>query len=60
MNKSEMKLQLSAGYYLKSTIYNDEALGYCSDKTIVEVIESCIEEMIEDFAIVFYQVRGEL
>ena len=55
-------------YYLKcefgilghGTIWESDALGYASRDKMLGIVKKTIDEMIEELAIIFYKVRGEL
>ncbi|MDD3031852.1 MAG: hypothetical protein PHQ99_00215 [Atribacterota bacterium] len=53
-------IECKAGNYEKYEMWTDEVLGICDEKDIKQIARNHINRMIEDFAIIFFKVRGEI
>ncbi|MDD4363251.1 MAG: hypothetical protein PHD33_03460 [Atribacterota bacterium] len=53
-------IECKAGNYQNYDIWNDEVLGFCDEKEINQIARTEITRMIENFAITFFKVRGEI
>lgn len=53
-------IECKAGNYENYEIWSDELLGVCDKKEIKQIVRNEINRMIENFAIVFFKVRGEI
>lgn len=53
-------IECKAGNYKSYEIWSDEVLGVCDEREINQIARNEINRMIEDFAIIFFKVRGEI
>ena len=53
-------IECKAGNYDNYEMWSDEVLGICDEKEISQIVRNEINRMIENFAIVFFKVRGEI
>ncbi len=53
-------IECKAGNYENYEIWSDEVLGVCDEREINQIARNEINRMIEDFAIIFFKVRGEI
>ena len=53
-------IECKAGNYKNYQIWNDEVLGVCDEEEINQIARNEINRMIENFAITFFKVRGEI
>jgi hypothetical protein len=53
-------IECKAGNYDNYEIWSDEVLGVCDEREINQIARNEINRMIEDFAIIFFKVRGEI
>ncbi|MBN2395469.1 MAG: hypothetical protein JXC36_03280 [Candidatus Atribacteria bacterium] len=53
-------IECKAGNYDHYEMWSDEVLGYCNEKEINQIVRNEINRMIENLAIVFFKVRGEI
>ncbi len=53
-------IECKAGNYNDYEIWSDEVLGLCNEKEINQIARSEINRMIENLAITFFKVRGEM
>lgn len=53
-------IECKAGNYENYEIWSDEVLGICDEREINQIARNEINRMIEDFAIIFFKVRGEI
>ncbi len=53
-------IECKAGNYDNYEIWSDEVLGVCEEKEIMQIVRNEINRMVENFAIVFFKVRGEI
>ncbi len=53
-------LECRAGTYKNYELWRDEVLGFCNAKEIKQIIRNEITRMIENMAITFFKVRGEI
>jgi hypothetical protein len=53
-------MECKAGNYENYEIWSDEVLGICSEKEIKQIARNEINRMIENLAIIFFKVRGEI
>lgn len=53
-------IECKAGNYDNYEIWNDEVLGICDEDKINQIARNEINRLIEDLAIIFFKVRGEI
>ena len=53
-------MECKAGNYDHYEIWNDEILGICDEDEINQIARNEINRIIEDLAIIFFKVRGEI
>ncbi len=53
-------IECKAGNYHNYEIWTDEVLGFCDAREINQISRNEINRMIENLAITFFKVRGEL
>ena len=53
-------IECKAGNYKNYEIWSDEVLGLCNEKEINQIARNEINRMIENLAITFFKVRGEI
>lgn len=53
-------IECKAGNYKNYEIWSDEILGICDEKSINQIARTEINRMIENLAILFFKVRGEI
>lgn len=53
-------IECKAGNYDNYEIWSDEVLGICNEREINQICRNEINRMIENLAITFFKVRGEI
>lgn len=53
-------IECKAGNYDKYEIWSDEKLGICNERELKQIVRNEINRMIEDFAIVFFKIKGDI
>ena len=53
-------IECRAGTYQNYEIWRDEVLGFCDEKEIKHIVRQEITRMMENLAITFIKVRGEI
>ena len=53
-------IECKAGNYIDYELWNDEILGLCNERDIKQICRNEINRMIENLAITFFKVRGEI
>ena len=53
-------IECRAGTYKNYEIWRDEILGFCDVKEVKQIVRNEITRMIENLAITFFKVRGEI
>ena len=53
-------IECRAGTYQNYEIWRDEVLGFCDAKELKQIVRNEITRMIENLAITFFKVRGEI
>lgn len=53
-------VECKAGNYDNYEMWSDEVLGYCNEKEINQIVRNEINRMIENLAIIFFKIRGEI
>jgi len=53
-------IECKAGNYENYEMWSDETLGICDEKEINQIVRTEINRMIENFAVTFFKVRGEI
>ncbi|MFW6148262.1 MAG: hypothetical protein ACOC6D_00195 [Atribacterota bacterium] len=53
-------IECKAGNYKNYEIWSDEVLGVCDEEEINQIARNEINRMIENLAITFFKVRGEI
>jgi len=52
-------IECKAGNYDNYEIWSDEKLGICEERDLKQIVRNEINRMIEDFAIIFFKIKGE-
>ena len=53
-------IECRAGNYKDYEIWRDEVLGFCDEQEIKQIVRQEITRMMENLAITFFKVRGEI
>ncbi|MDD3631291.1 MAG: hypothetical protein RBS20_02090 [Atribacterota bacterium] len=53
-------IECRAGSYKNYEMWKDEVLGFCDEKEIKQIVRHEITRMMENLAITFFKVRGEI
>jgi hypothetical protein len=53
-------IECRAGTYNDYEMWRDEVLGFCDEKEIKQIVRHEITRMMENLAITFFKVRGEI
>jgi hypothetical protein len=53
-------IECRAGTYKNYEIWRDEVLGFCDRRELKQIVRNEITRMIENLAITFFKVRGEI
>lgn len=53
-------IECKAGNYVNYDIWSDEVLGFSDEKEISQIARNEITRMIENLAIIFFKVKGEI
>ena len=53
-------IECRAGTYKNYEMWRDEVLGFCDEKEIKQIVRHEITRMMENLAITFFKVRGEI
>ncbi len=53
-------IECRAGTYKNYEMWRDEVLGFCEEKEIKQIVRYEITRMMENLAITFFKVRGEI
>jgi hypothetical protein len=53
-------VELEAGNGLEHRIYYERRLGYCHKEKLAAIIKNAMTSLLQDFAITFFKVKGEM